>query len=155
MRSDMLGNIALASKSVRQGFWRSEIVSLESRNGPRSRCRDDVFTKQICVLAYGRRGVGLCRWRKAQSTNHVCQAPYCFSTKPIHEGSLLIRHIEFCGVDGSPYRPQIYITARIACAVATGRSPEASTPVAILSPNPLALPGTSQTRPWPSSIALF
>lgn len=52
-------------------------------------------------------------------------------------------------------RPQIYITARIACAIATGRSPEASTPVAILSPNPLALPGTSQTRPWPSSIALF
>jgi hypothetical protein len=101
----MLGNIAVASKRVRQGFWRSEIVSLESRNGPRSRCRDDVFTKQICVLAYGRRGVGFCRWRKAQSTNHVCEVPYCFSTKPIHEGSLLIRHIEFCGVDGSPYPP--------------------------------------------------
>ena len=44
-------------------------------------------------------GVGLCRWRKAQSTNHVCEAPYCFSTKPLHEGSLLIRHIKFCGVE--------------------------------------------------------
>jgi hypothetical protein len=151
----MLGNIAVASKRVRQGFWRSEIVSLESRNGPRSRCRDDVFTKQICVLAYGRRGVGLCRWRKAQSTNHVCEAPYCFSTKPIHEGSLLIRHIEFCGVDGSPYPPAALDHGEDRVRGCHGKSPEASTPVAILSRNRLALPGTSQTRPWPSSIALF
>jgi hypothetical protein len=85
MRSDMLGNIAVASKRVRQGFWRSEIVSLESRNGPRSRCRDDVFTSRSACWRTDVEGLAFAaggrRNRQITSARLPTVSPRSLSTK--------------------------------------------------------------------------